>query len=36
VSGEQRGERLSGERVIVDDQNSRSHVPLIGCHTPAD
>ena len=26
----------AGERMIVNNQDSRSHVPLIGGHTPAD
>jgi len=36
VGPEQRGQRLAGERMVVDDQNARRHVFLIGRRAFAD
>ncbi len=36
VRAEQRGQRLAGQRVVVDDENACRHVPLIGTDPSAD
>ena len=36
VARKQRRECLAGERMVVNNQDSRSHVPLIGGYAPAD